>query len=80
MIVAVEGPSAAGKTSWCRANAPDFVAEYTPVGNRPDAEQPARFWTGVNSQRWSNAIELETATGTAICDSDPLKLHYSLAQ
>ena len=31
----------------------------------------------MNVDRWSAALRLEAATGTAVCDSDPLKLHYS---
>lgn len=80
MIVAVEGPSAAGKTTWCRAAATEFVAEYVPTGNEPDGRDPeaqARYWTGVNGDRWSQAIALERRAGVVLCDSDPLKLHYS---
>ncbi|MBF4567677.1 hypothetical protein ITJ57_02760 [Plantibacter sp. VKM Ac-2880] len=80
MIVAVEGPSAAGKTTWCRAAAAEFVAEYAPTGEEPDGSDPeaqARYWTGVNGDRWSQAIALERRVGVALCDSDPLKLHYS---
>ena len=29
------------------------------------------------SDRWAAAVRLEAETGTAVCDSDPLKLHYS---
>lgn len=80
VIVAVEGPSAAGKTTWCRAAAAEFVAEYVPTGKEPDGSDPeaqARYWTGVNADRWSQAIALERRAGVALCDSDPLKLHYS---
>ncbi|RUR02062.1 hypothetical protein ELQ94_08655 [Labedella endophytica] len=80
MIVAVEGPSAAGKTTWCRAAVAEFVAEYAPTGREPDgadAEIQARYWTGVNIDRWSLAITLEDRDGVAVCDSDPIKLHYS---
>ena len=80
VIVAVEGPSAAGKTTWCRATGGQFVAEYAPTGQEPDgsdlAEQ-ATYWAQVNAQRWTQALTLEGATGVAVCDSDPLKLHYS---
>lgn len=31
----------------------------------------------VNTQRWAQARALERQTGLAVCDSDPLKLHYS---
>jgi len=80
MIVAVEGPSAAGKTTWCRATRRQFVAEYTPTGKEPDGSDPAEqatYWAQVNTQRWTQALALEDATGVAVCDSDPLKLHYS---
>ncbi|MGB5952822.1 MAG: hypothetical protein WBG57_09985, partial [Ornithinimicrobium sp.] len=80
VIVAVEGPSAAGKTTWCRRQASAFVEEYAPTGVEPDgadASAQAAYWVGVNSNRWRRAIDLEARSGTAICDSDPLKLHYS---
>jgi len=80
VIVAVEGASAAGKTTWSRAIGGQFVAEYSPTGQEPDgsdlAEQ-ATYWAQVNAQRWTQALTLEGATGVAVCDSDPLKLHYS---
>ena len=80
VIVAVEGLSAAGKTTWCRRHAVDFVAEYVPTGTEPDGTDLAAqavYWVAVNSQRWDNARRLEQHTGLAVCDSDPLKLHYS---
>ena len=80
MIVAVEGPSAAGKTTWCRAHAPQFIPEYAPTGAEPGSSNPAAqadYWVSVNSGRWAEAVELERSTGVAVCDSDPLKLHYS---
>ncbi|MFB9784027.1 hypothetical protein [Rhodococcus baikonurensis] len=86
VIIAVEGPSAAGKTTWCRAQmtnesvVEEFVAEYQPTGFEPDGtnlEVQASYWATVNSNRWSQAKELEVRSGIAICDSDPLKLHYS---
>lgn len=37
MIVAVEGPSAAGKSTWCaRFGKGRVVPEYTPTGREPD--------------------------------------------
>lgn len=80
MIVAVEGLSAAGKTTWCRRAAAEFVAEYAPTGNEPDGNgtaRQARYWTDVNKARWSQALGLEARDGVAICDTDPMKLHYS---
>ncbi len=80
VIVAVEGPSAVGKTTWCREHASVLVEEYSPTGVEPDgldAAYQAAYWVGVNSGRWRAAVDLESRSGTAICDSDPLKLHYS---
>lgn len=76
----MEGPSAAGKTTWCRSIADRFVPEYVPTGCEPDGSDlraQGRYWTGVNTRRWSEAVELEGALGHVLCDSDPLKLHYS---
>jgi len=78
MIVAVEGVSAAGKTTWCRRHAPlSTVAEY--AGPDPTAEgvDAAEFWTRVNQSRWAQALAIERMTGNAFCDTDPLKLHYT---
>jgi len=80
MIVAVEGPSAAGKTTWCRKSMVEFVPEYAPTGKEPDgsdAAREARYWTEVNAARWSQAVDLEDRARVAVCDTDPLKLHYS---
>jgi hypothetical protein len=81
VIVAVTGPSAAGKTTWCRRHhAEDLVAEYAPTGVEPDdGDLPAQaaFWCAVNCRRWQAAIARERASGLAVCDDDPLKLHYS---
>ena len=82
MIVVVEGISAAGKTRWCRRHAAGHVVEEAqPAGDVPDRaidpEGAARFWTEQSARRWQESLELEARTGLAVCDSDPLKLHYS---
>jgi hypothetical protein len=80
VIVAAEGPSAAGKTTWCRAMGREFVPEYLPTGHEPDGanrEAQAGYWVDVNAGRWSSALALEATQGVAVCDSDPLKLHYA---
>lgn len=80
VLVAVEGPSAAGKTTWCRAHAGRFVAEYSPAGREPDGVDlalQAGYWVETNSARLAAAAELERTEGVAVCDGDPLKLHYS---
>lgn len=81
MIVAVEGPSAAGKTTWCARHGGDAVVpEYVPTGREPtdtDPDAQADYWAEVNTCRWAAARSIERAAGVAVCDSDPLKLHYS---
>lgn len=80
MIVAVEGPSTAGKTTWCGQQPWPVVAEYVPTGKEPDGsdeDRRAAYWVGVNSGRWQRALELEAEHGVVLCDSDPLKLHYA---
>jgi hypothetical protein len=76
----VTGPSAAGKTSWCRQHHPDeLVPEYAPTGREPDDSDPAAqadYWSEVNCQRWSQATHTESERGLAVCDEDPMKLHY----
>jgi nicotinamide riboside kinase len=78
--VAVEGPRAAGKTTWCRTAGVEFVAEYARTGTEPDGSDAARqgrYWTDVNMTRWAQALDLEERAQVAICDTDPVKLHYS---
>jgi hypothetical protein len=80
VIVVVEGPSAAGKTTWCRSQPWPVVAEYSPTGNEPDGSDDAlraAFWVGVNSARWQQAAELDVEHEVVLCDGDPMKLHYS---
>lgn len=78
MIVVLEGPSAAGKTTSATRLAPDAVvaeAGHVDPPARP-AEAIAQFWTDINSKRWRTALHVEATAGIAICDTDPLKLHY----
>ncbi|MET8152637.1 hypothetical protein ACIBSW_33390 [Actinoplanes sp. NPDC049668] len=78
MIVVVEGPTAAGKTSWCRRYVGRYVAEYAATGREPTDEVAlARHWARVSMGRWLQALELERADGVAFCDTDPVKLHYA---
>lgn len=80
MIVVVEGPSAAGKTTRCTRHVGRFVPEYSPTGGEPDGEDrlaQADYWVQINCGRWREALRVEQESGTAVCDSVPLKLHYS---
>ncbi|QXH33563.1 hypothetical protein [Pseudomonas muyukensis] len=81
MIVVVEGISAGGKTTWCsRHGGEHVVAEHGRFANAPDrAQQPqaaAAFWAERNVERWQAALQQQARSAWAICDSDPLKLHY----
>ena len=56
------------------------MAEYAPTGREPDGsakDQRAAYWARVNSDRWHQALEVEKQSPIVLCDSDPLKLHYS---
>jgi hypothetical protein len=81
VIVVVTGPSAAGKTTWCRQHFPEnTVPEYVPSSDDlpgPDPAVQAAFWSEINSRRWLQALHQERASAVAVCDDDPLKLHYS---
>ena len=84
MILAIEGPSAAGKTTWCRSHCP-----HSWVGEAPyhilapdlyaDPAEVAEFWVNHNAANWQRALELEQAHGIAVCDGDPLHLYFSWA-
>ena len=84
MLVVVEGISASGKTSWCAEHAAGHVvAEASPDPPIPDRQldpqDTAAFWIEQNVERWRLARTLEARTGLAVCDTDPLKLHYSFS-
>jgi hypothetical protein len=79
MILVAEGPSAAGKSRWAaqwpaRLVVPEMGRVQPPGG--ADRDEVARFFVELNTGRWSRAIATERAEGIAICDTDPLKLHY----
>jgi folate-binding Fe-S cluster repair protein YgfZ len=80
LIIVVEGISAAGKTTWCRKHASDRLVPETFPDDRhlqpTVGRETARYWTNWNAKRWDDAIALEQAHGQAVCDTDPLKLHF----
>ena len=81
MILVVEGISASGKSTWCATHGPrHIIAENGPLHDAPDrVADPlgaASFWTERNVERWQAALALERAASCAVCDTDPLKLHY----
>jgi hypothetical protein len=63
VIVAIEGTSAAGKTTWCETHAAGCYVPEDPPG-------PAR---------WRRALVLEREHGIAVCDTEPAKLYYAYA-
>ena len=81
MIAVIEGISAAGKTTWCRSHAGDcLVAETFPTDRHlqpKEGRAVAQYWTDWNAKRWTEALSVENFRGLSICDTDPLKLHYS---
>jgi hypothetical protein len=79
VIIVVEGPTACGKTTWATRHAGDsLVAEAIPTTDPPrDARTAARFWAEHGATRWEVALDTEQRAGVAVCDTDPLKLHYS---
>ena len=79
MIVVVEGPSGAGKTTWCREHGGPFaLLESLPDHSvvPTDDEAAARFWIERNAARWSQVHEREFRDGLVVVDTDPFKLHY----
>ncbi|MCX4400056.1 hypothetical protein OG887_43865 (plasmid) [Streptomyces sp. NBC_00053] len=81
MIFVAEGPSAAGKSRYVSSlQIPKAVCEL--AGHlRPDdaasPEETSAFWVRRNEERWAEAVHDEGAQGIAVCDTDPLKLHYA---
>jgi hypothetical protein len=79
MIVVVEGPTAAGKTTWCRRHVGRYVgASRAATGLEPSDEGLlARHIVREGIRRWDAARELEQQDGLAFCDTDPVRLHYA---
>lgn len=89
MLVAVEGPSAVGKTTLLSSAAPaegvvgeEWEALGIPRGSappRPQAPEAQQFWVDLNARRWDLLLKLEERQGAAYADTDPLKLYYNFA-
>ncbi|MEP3420567.1 MAG: hypothetical protein ABJN35_02425 [Erythrobacter sp.] len=82
MIIVAEGISAAGKTTFARQFGEGrWLPEIEAKGERPGPDDPlkdhARFWSDHNAFRFQLAQEIEAKHGFAICDTDPMKVHYS---
>ena len=79
MILVVEGPSGAGKTTWCRTHGGQYallesLPDHATVPTDPQAA--ARFWVDRNVARWHDVLEREARDGLVVVDTDPFKLHY----
>jgi hypothetical protein len=79
VIVVVEGPSGAGKTTWCRTHGRSYalleeLPDHATVPSEPDAR--ARFWVERNVSRWRQVMERERRDSLVVVDTDPFKLHY----
>ena len=79
MIIVVEGPSGAGKTTWCRKHAGanallEALPDHATVPTDPEAA--ARFWVERNVARWQEVLAREARDGLVVVDTDPFKLHF----
>jgi len=79
VIIVVEGPSGAGKTTWSRAHGGRFalleaLPDHSTVPGEPEAA--ARFWVERNVARWQEVLRREQRDGLVVVDVDPFKLHY----
>ena len=79
MIIVVEGPSGAGKTTWCRTHAGanallEALPDHATVPTDPRAA--AQFWVERNIARWEEVLAREARDGLVVVDTDPFKLHY----
>jgi len=84
MIVVMEGPSAVGKTTWCRAHCPEVFVEEAPENIQApsiasDPAEVAEFWVNFNAGLWEAGLEMERKRGVAVFDSDPFHLFFSWA-
>jgi pantothenate kinase-related protein Tda10 len=80
VIIVVEGPSGAGKTTWCRIHGgPHALLESLPDhATVPDDEEAAaRFWVERNVARWAEVHAREERDGLVVVDTDPFKLQFT---
>jgi len=63
-------------TSACQAITEIVVETAGPDSPTGTFKDIAAYWVEASATRWSHAISIEQEKGTALCDTDPLKLHY----
>lgn len=71
VIVVVEGPSAAGKTTWCARHASNWL----PEPGRGPIDEVLRY----QIDRWRDAVRRDATGELVVLDGDPVKLYYSWA-
>lgn len=71
VIIVIEGPSAAGKTTWCRTHA----SQWLPEPERSPIDEILRYQIG----RWREAVVADARGEVVVLDGDPFKLYYSWA-
>ena len=78
VILVVEGPSAAGKTTWVSQWDPQLmVAEHRGIEPPPgSATETAQFWADLNASRWARALVVEPKI--LICDEPTSALDVSI--
>jgi hypothetical protein len=88
MLIAVDGPSAVGKTTLLRSLPTEQVVgeDWEPLGvsraDRPAdplGEEMYRFQVDISERRWAKLLDVEARHGVAFADTDPLKLYYDFA-
>jgi hypothetical protein len=81
VIVVVEGPTASGKTTWCRRFFPHATLGELPLTQELEDSLTPRerhvAWVEGNCRRWHQAFAIDERTGLVVCDTDPFKLHYT---
>jgi hypothetical protein len=84
MIVAIEGASATGKTTWCRSHFADSCVPEAPEnveapGLFGDPAEVGWFWVSHATGNWQKALAIEQERGIAVCDGDPFHLYFAWA-
>jgi hypothetical protein len=74
VIVVVEGPSGAGKTTWCRTYGRSYalleeLPDHATVPTDPEAA--ARYWVERNVARWRQVMERERRDSLVVVDTSP---------
>src|SRR5690349_3550541 len=77
MLIAIEGVSAAGKTTWASRYTPAVVEELTGPAPVTGVEQVGEYWSGRHAERWRRGLALEAEYTLACFDTDPLEIYYA---